>query len=115
TGIVALNLEKAPDLSKACVHAREAWRHADEKPKRDDAVEELIGMLRKLIRRAEKDGLKLAPFIGIGCPGKIEPDGSIDRGAQNLPGNWESERFNLPAAIAEAIPSIGDHEAEIVM
>jgi predicted NBD/HSP70 family sugar kinase len=115
TGIVALNLEKAPDLSKACVHAREAWRHADEKPKRDEAVEELIGMLKKLIRRAEKDGLNLAPFIGIGCPGKIEPDGSIDRGAQNLPGNWESERFNLPAAIAEAIPSIADHETEIVM
>lgn len=115
TGIVALNLEKAPDLSKAYVHAREIWRHADEGAKRDEAVTELIGMLKKLVRRAAKDGFQLAPFIGIGCPGKIEADGSIDRGAQNLPGNWESERFNLPAAIAEAIPSVGEHETEIVM
>jgi hypothetical protein len=43
-------------------------------------------MLRRLIARAGKEGIRLAPFIGIGCPGKIEPDGSIDRGAQNLPG-----------------------------
>jgi predicted NBD/HSP70 family sugar kinase len=115
TGIVALNLEKAPDLSRATVHAREIWRHADEDAKRDEAVAELIGMLKKLIRRAGKDGLNLAPFIGIGCPGKIQADGSIDRGAQNLPGNWESGRFNLPAEIAEAIPAVGDHEVQIVM
>ncbi|HEY1961411.1 MAG TPA: hypothetical protein VGG69_03245 [Rhizomicrobium sp.] len=114
-GIVALNLQKTPDFAKAYVHAREIWRHADERAKRDEAVDELIGMLKKLVRRAEKDDFHLAPFIGIGCPGKIEADGSIDRGAQNLPGNWESVRFNLPSAIAEAIPSIGDHETEIVM
>jgi predicted NBD/HSP70 family sugar kinase len=114
-GIVALNLEKSADLAKVNVHAREIWRHADENTKRDEAVDELIGMLKKLIRRAGKDDFHLAPFIGIGCPGKIEADGSIDRGAQNLPGNWESERFNLSTAITEAIPSIGDHEAEIVM
>lgn len=114
-GVVALNLGKAPDLSKAYVHASEIWRHADENAKRDEAVGELIGMLKKLIRRAGKDSFNPAPFIGIGCPGKIGPDGSIDRGAQNLPGNWQSERFNLPVAIAQAIPSIGDHETEIVM
>jgi predicted NBD/HSP70 family sugar kinase len=115
-GIVAPNIDKASDLSKSYVHARQIWRHADEeKLGREDAVEELSGMLRKLIKRAEKEELALAPFIGIGCPGKIEPDGSIDRGAQNLPGNWESSRFHLPSAIAEAIPCIGDHETEIVM
>jgi predicted NBD/HSP70 family sugar kinase len=59
--------------------------------------------------------MKLAPFIGIGCPGKIEADGSIDRGAQNLPGNWESAKFNLPAELCEAIPSIDDHDTSIVM
>ena len=53
-------------------------------------------MLEGLIARADKEGLRLAPFIGIGCPGIIEADGTIDRGAQNLPGNWESSRFNLP-------------------
>jgi hypothetical protein len=54
-------------------------------------------MLKGLIAAAERKRLKLAPFIGIGCPGFIEEDGSIDRGAQNLPGNWESSKFNLPS------------------
>jgi predicted NBD/HSP70 family sugar kinase len=72
-------------------------------------------MLQKLIKTAEKEGLRLAPFIGIGCPGKIEPDGSIDRGAQNLPGNWTSDRFNLPGRLMKEIPRIGDHETAILM
>jgi predicted NBD/HSP70 family sugar kinase len=114
-GVVELNLKKATDLSKAAVWESELWRHADDKPKRDEAIDELARMLRKLISMAEKKGLALAPFIGIGCPGMIEPDGSIDRGAQNLPGNWESSRFNLPASLVEAIPHIGEHETSIVM
>jgi predicted NBD/HSP70 family sugar kinase len=57
--------------------------------------------------------VNIAPFVGIGCPGKIEPDGSS--GAQNLPGNWESSRFNLPATLMEAIPEIGEFETTIVM
>ena len=54
-------------------------------------------MLRRLINRAKKN---LAPFIG--CPGRIDPEGAIEAGAQNLPGNWESSRFNLPATLHEA-------------
>jgi len=115
-GIVDLNLKKATDLSKATVWKYELWRHADEsRLSRGAAVERLVKMLEKLIARAEKDNLSLTPFIGIGCPGVIEEDGSIDRGAQNLPGNWESDKFNLPAALWEAIPKIGDHETSIVM
>jgi predicted NBD/HSP70 family sugar kinase len=114
-GVIELNLKKAEDLSKAAVWHRELWRHADEKPKRDEAIDELVGMLQKLIASAEKEGLSLAPFIGIGCPGMIEPDGSIDRGAQNLPGNWESSRFNLPTALIESIPVIGEHETTVIM
>ncbi len=114
-GIVHLNLKGASDLSKAKVGKFELWRHGDEKLNRDDAVQGLIDMLERLIARAEKDRLHLAPFIGIGCPGKIEPDGSIDRGAQNLPGNWESSRFNLPATLYKAIPKIGDFETLILM
>ena len=68
-----------------------------------------------LIDEAEKDGLKLAPFIGISCPGVIEEDGSIAKGAQNLPGNWESSKFNLPANLVEAIPQIGDHDTAVLM
>lgn len=114
-GVVRLNLRKADDLSKADVWRSELWRHADEKLSRDEAVQRLIDMLRKLIARAAKESVALAPFIGIGCPGKIEPDGSIDRGAQNLPGNWESSRFNLPGALHKAIPKIGQHETSILM
>ena len=115
-GVVALNLKKAPDLSKAAVWKFELWRHGDEKKlKREDAVEELIDMLEGLIARASKEGLRLAPFIGIGCPGIIEPDGTIDRGAQNLPGNWESSRFNLPLALHKAIPTIGKHDTAILL
>ena len=54
-------------------------------------------------------------MIGIGCPGVIEADGSIARGAQNLPGNWEGDRFNFPAAVQEAVPHILDHDTMIVM
>ena len=114
-GVVQLNLKRSANLSKAQVGRFELWRHGDEKLDRDAAVDGLIDMLRRLIGRAKKDSLRLAPFIGIGCPGKIEPDGSIDRGAQNLPGNWESSRFNLPATLFEAIPRIEDFETSIVM
>jgi hypothetical protein len=115
-GIIDLNLKKKTDLSKAVVWKYELWRHAEEDDVgREDAVENLAGMLKRLIAKAQREKIKLAPFIGIGCPGMIEPDGSIDRGAQNLPGNWTSSRFNLPKAIHEAIPKIGDDDTAIVL
>jgi hypothetical protein len=43
-------------------------------------------MLKGLLKDAEAEGLKLAPFIGVSCPGAIDADGSIEKGAQNLPG-----------------------------
>jgi predicted NBD/HSP70 family sugar kinase len=115
-GIVDLNLKKKTDLSKAVVWKYELWKHAEEDDlKREEAVENLAGMLKRLIAKAQREKIKLAPFIGIGCPGMIEPDGSIDRGAQNLPGNWTSSRFNLPQALHEAIPRIGDDDTAIVL
>jgi hypothetical protein len=115
-GVVNLNLKKAPDLSKAKVWKYSLWRHGDEEGvKREHALENLSEMLNGLISAAGKKGVRLAPFIGIGCPGRIEEDGSIDRGAQNLPGNWESSKFNLPLRLHGAIPKIGDHETSIVM
>jgi hypothetical protein len=114
-GVLDINLKKARDLSKVQVWKRDLWRHADDKPSRTETIERLCTMLTKLIRQAEKEGFKLAPFIGIGCPGAIEADGSIAEGAQNLPGNWESQRFNLPRALIEAVPTIGDHETVVLM
>jgi hypothetical protein len=102
-GVVEVNLKGASDLSKAKVWKFDLWRHAEEeKLSRDEAVTKLAKMLNKLIERAKKASIKLTPFIGIGCPGLIREDGSIDRGAQNLPGKWASRDFHLPAALAQA-------------
>ena len=114
-GIVELRTRKKPDFSEAEVGRLELWRHAEDSPKREDAVQRLIDMLKDLIKRAAKDGHELAPFVGIGCPGVIEADGSIDRGGQNLPGNWEHKSFNLPNLVREAIPRIADHDTVVVM
>jgi predicted NBD/HSP70 family sugar kinase len=114
-GVVETRWKKAPDLSKAEVWKSELWRHADDEPTREGAVKRLVKMLKGLIAAAETEGLKLAPFIGISCPGVIDEDGSIEKGAQNLPGNWESSKFNLPASLVEAIPQIGNHDTAVLM
>ncbi|GIL40602.1 hypothetical protein [Roseiterribacter gracilis] len=102
----------------ADVHARELWRHADEEkePKRDEAIDQIAAMVELMIARAAKDGLKLAPFVGVGCPGIIEADGSIDRGGQNLPGgNWESSKFNLPRELRDRLPKIDGHVPTVLL
>lgn len=114
-GIVELRRKKSEDFGQAVVGHFELWRHGDDQPEREDAVQRLVDMLLGLIKRADKDGANLAPFIGIGCPGVIRADGSIERGGQNLPGDWEHKSFNLPEKLRAAIPKIGDHETVIVM
>jgi predicted NBD/HSP70 family sugar kinase len=115
TGIVETHLAKAADLSKARILTCEVWRYGEENIKRDETVGRLNNMLKKLIAKAEKDDLTLAPVVGVGCPGIIREDGSIEAGAQNLPGNWESSRFNLSDCIREDIPEIGRHETAVVI
>jgi hypothetical protein len=114
-GVVETRWKKAADLSKASVWKSALWRHADDAPSREAAVKRLTKMLKDLIAAAEEEGFKLAPFIGISCPGVIREDGGIEKGAQNLPGDWESSKFNLPASLVEAIPAIGDHDTAVVM
>jgi predicted NBD/HSP70 family sugar kinase len=112
-GVVRLNNKNGgSNLSKVEVGKSLLWRHRDEKPTRDRTVEKLVEMLEELI---DKEGKALAPFIGIGCPGIINPDGSIERGSQNLPGNWTSSKFHLPSVLRESIPKIGQHDTAIVM
>ncbi len=113
-GLVALNARKAPDLSRAEVFKSSLWRHRDgdeQGPSREEAIARLVTMIEDLIAKAQSEGMKLAPFIGVGCPGLIREDGRILRGGQNLPGgNWESSRFNLPDRLGAAIPKIAGHE-----
>jgi len=114
-GVVETRCKKAPDLSKASVWKSELWRHADDEPTREGAVKRLVKMLKELIALSDTEEHKLAPFIGIACPGVINEDGSIEKGAQNLPGNWESSKFNLPASLVEAIPEIAGHDIAVLM
>jgi predicted NBD/HSP70 family sugar kinase len=105
-GIVKTRARRAPDLSKAKVLRREKWRHADDAPSRKALVERLAEMVEDMIRYSRRKRIRLAPFIGIGCPGLIRQDGSIARGVQNLPGDWASEDFHLPTELCEKIPAI---------
>jgi predicted NBD/HSP70 family sugar kinase len=114
-GLVELNLRRAPDLSKAAVVEAELWRHGEQKPGRDEAVERIVAMLEGLVKRARKRETSLAPVIAVGCPGLITHDGRIERGGQNLPGNWEEEGFNLGAQLRRAIPRIEGHETQVTM
>jgi predicted NBD/HSP70 family sugar kinase len=93
----------------------ELWRHADEETSREGAVKRLVEMIEEQIAAARKSKLKLAPFVGIACPGIIRDDGSIERGGQNLPGNWESKSFNLPQRLEEALPEIDGHRPVIIV
>ena len=67
-------------------------------------------MLAKLIDRAGEEKMKLAPFMGIGCPGLIDEHGFILKGGQNLPGNWEGKDFSLAAALSAHLPRIDGHD-----
>ena len=107
-GVVETRRKKSPDLSKASVWKSELWRHADDEPSREEAVKRLVKLLKDLIAKADKEGFKLAPFIGIACPGVIKSDGSIEKGAQNLPGNWESSKFICRQVLSKVFPRSGD-------
>jgi hypothetical protein len=115
-GLVELNLKKADDLSVAKVWKSDRWRHADEKELgRKGLLKGLVRMLEKLVSEAESEKLRLAPFIGVGCPGRIDKDGSIETGAQNLPGDWESSHFNLPHALKEEITDFAPKDTMVVL
>ena len=113
-GVVKHNASKKSDLSKASVWKLAHWKHALDKPTREEAVERIAAMMTSLIGEAVVEKVKLAPFVGIACPGIIDEQGVILRGGQNLPGNWEGEDFNLPQQVAARLPKI-DGEAPLVV
>ncbi len=51
-GVVELNAGKGGSVEEADVWKRQHWRHFDDKPTRDAAVERIASMLEKLIDRA---------------------------------------------------------------
>ncbi len=114
-GAVILKISRSWQVTRTKLVFPQHWRHADDEPNRTEAVAELIGMLRTVVRSCKHKGIRLAPFVGVGCPGRIRPDGTIDRGAHTLPGTWESEKFNLPALIRDELRIIKRQESVVVM
>ncbi len=113
-GIVELKMRKG-DVSKAAVWKSQHWRHRDDEPGREEAIQRLAEMVADMMERATNAKLKVAPFVGIGCPGLIDEHGAILNGGQNLPGNWEEEGFRLDAALAGRLPRIDGHQPTVLM
>lgn len=113
-GIVAPCLGEAKDGSKARLLEHMHWRHADDEPDRRETLDRLAGMLNGLTAQARTLGIVLAPFIGIAVPGRIEPDGGIVQGAQNLPGDWEVP-FHLPDALGARLDPIDGQPPAVVL
>ena len=106
---------KKGDIAKAGVWKSALWRHKDDDPTREDAVARMAEMTAKLVEQAHEAKLRLAPFIAVGCPGLITRDGTIEKGAQNLPGDWEERDFSLSAELTRQLPLINGHEPLFVI
>ena len=115
-GVVDLKMKKKGDVAKAAVWKHLHWRHRDDEPTRDEALDRIAEMAKELIELAGKEGLKLAPFVGVGCPGLIDERGAIISGGQNLPGgNWEGEDFSLPQELGRRLPRFDNHEPVVII
>ncbi len=101
--------------AKAQVVERLKWRHADEEEDEKDLIEGIVEMLDKLIRWAKKKDIRLSPFIGVACPGIVLHDGSIARGAQNMPKDWQRASFHLPRRLQENVPQIDGQDTVVLM
>ena len=112
-GIVGF--DPAGSLDSAHVVHREKWCHDADGPAQAELVDGIVEMLQKLEAHARQQHITLAPFIGVACPGIICADGSIDRGAQNLPGDWHGDAFHLPRSLCERLPTLGGESTVVRM
>jgi len=103
-GVVLPRLGVSSDMSAAGVWRSRVWRHGDEEVERGPAVERLAVLLRGLAAEAREAGLHLAPAVAVGVPGVADADGRIERGAENLPGDWHDPAFRFPAELAALLP-----------
>jgi len=115
-GLVELHATEAADFARSVVRQRTVWRYADEavRPTREEVLRRLGRMLKRLAHKAEAH-LRLAPFIGVACPGEITEAGMIARGGLNLPGNWELASFNLAERIAALLPTVAGRDTAVVV
>ena len=115
SGLLSLKVREGKP-PKVEVERRLHWRHRNDEPSRDQALDRIGSMLKELKQLAADQKLKLAPFVGVACPGLIDEHGTIVRGGQNLPGgDWEGEDFNLAHELAERVKKIGGHEPAVLL
>ncbi|MBS4083791.1 MAG: ROK family protein [Rhizobiales bacterium] len=114
-GAVRFKLDKKMEIGTAKVVFRKHWAHAEDDASRQEILDFITKNLKKAVRWAKRKGLKAVPYIGVACPGRIRADGTVDRGAQNLPGHWESENFNLPQYLRDHITVLATQDTVVVM
>jgi hypothetical protein len=115
-GVVLPRLGVAPDLAAAGVWRRQSWHHAaEQQTDRAVAVGRLAGMLGDLAGAAATAGLSLAPVVAVGLPGRIDAEGRILGGAENLPGDWHAEDFHLPSALSRLLPLAGGGHPAVLL
>ena len=95
------------DLTKASVWKSEKWRHADEeKLNREDAVGELIRMLKDLIKRAKKEGYQArAVHRHRAAPARSRKTARSPRARRTCPATGRAAASICRRASREAIPS----------
>jgi hypothetical protein len=75
---VQLNARKSGDLAKSKAIESELWRHADDDPEWE-GLWSVCGDAEGHDQARGQGKVRLAPFIGIGCPGRSREGGSIER------------------------------------
>ena len=116
-GLIKLPACGRTHLKPGRIMAIDEWKYAKaaKPPTRDEAVKGIAKRLEGMIREADRRGRTLARIVGVGCPGRIDAEGDILAGAQNLPGNWEARNFNLPRKLTALLPENGDGPFRVVM
>lgn len=116
-GLLKLPKRPARSLKSVRIVKMHQWKYSEEDRKisRNEAVQGIARMLHRLMRKAEAQDMRLAPIVGIGCPGRIDAEGNILAGGQNLPGNWEADHFNLPDALARRLRKITERDFTIAI
>ena len=98
-GLVLLNQKRAPDLSRREVDGLEHWRHADDKPARDEAVERIVGMLQGADQAGGEGGARPGAVHRGRLPG-ADRRGWAHRARRPEPAGQLGARGLQPAAAA---------------
>ena len=77
-------------------------------------MKRLVKVLKDLIAKAEKEVLKLAPFVGIACPGVTNSDGSMRRALRTYR-QLGQQPVQLAGKLIQRMPQIGEHDMAMVM